>query len=101
MSSSQIEVQPLEAQQVTVTDDSLVVDLVDGRTVSIPLAWYPRLVHATAEERARWRLIGRGEGIHWDDLDEDISVEGLLVGRASGESQASLDRWLRDRRRAG
>lgn len=101
MSSSQIEVQQMEAQQVTVTDDSLVVDLVDGRTVSVPLAWYPRLVHATAEERAKWRWIGRGEGIHWDDLDEDISVEGLLAGRASGESQGSLDRWLRDRRKAG
>ena len=101
MSSLQIEVQPIEAQQVTVTDDSLVVDLVDGRSVSVPLAWYPRLVHATAEERAKWRLIGRGEGIHWDDLDEDISVEGLLAGRASGESQRSFDRWLRDRRKAG
>lgn len=101
MSSLQIEVQPIEAQQVTVTDDSLVVDLMDGRSVSVPLAWYPRLVHATAEERAKWRLIGRGEGIHWDDLDEDISVEGLLAGRASGESQRSLDRWLRDRRTAG
>jgi hypothetical protein len=101
MSSSQIEVQPIEAQQVTVTDDSLVVDLVDGRSVSVPLAWYPRLVHATAEERAKWRLIGRGEGIHWEDLDEDISVEGLLAGRASGESQGSLDRWLRGRRKAG
>ena len=101
MSSSQIEVQPIEAQQVTVTDDSLVVDLVDGRSVSVPLAWYPRLVHATAEERAKWRLIGRGEGIHWDDLDEDISVVGLLAGRASGESQESLDRWLRGRRKAG
>jgi hypothetical protein len=101
MSSSQIEVQAIEAQQVTVTDDSLVVDLVDGRSVSVPLAWYPRLVHATAEERAKWRLIGRGEGIHWEDLDEDISVEGLLAGRASGESQGSLDRWLRGRRKAG
>jgi len=101
MSSLQIEVRPSEAQQVTITDDSLVVDLVDGRSVSVPLAWYPRLVHATAEERAKWRLIGRGEGIHWDDLDEDISVEGLLAGRASGESQRSLGQWLRDRRKAG
>lgn len=83
------------------TDDSMVVDLVDGRTLSIPLAWYPRLFHATAEERSKWRLIGRGEGIHWDDLDEDISVEGLLAGRSSGESQKSLDRWLRGRRTAG
>lgn len=101
MYSSQMELLPIEAQQVTVTEDSLVVDLVDGRTLSVPLAWYPRLVHATAEERAKWRLIGRGEGIHWDELDEDISIEGLLAGRASGESQGSLDRWLRDRRKAG
>lgn len=101
MTSSQTEVRPAEAQQVMVTDDALVVDLVDGRSVSVPLARYPRLAHGTAEERAKWRLIGRGEGIHWEDLDEDVSVEGLLSGRASGESQESLDRWLRERGRAG
>ena len=61
--------------------------------------WYPRLAHATTEERDRWRLIGQGEGIHWPDLDEDISVDNLLAGRASGESQASLRRWLEGRDR--
>ena len=90
-----------QALHVTVSDDTLTVDLVDGRTVSVPLAWYPRLAHGTPTDRSNWRLIGRGEGIHWADLDEDISVEGLLAGRASSESQSSLDTWLRSRKRAG
>ena len=89
-----------EATDVVVTDESLTVELSDGRTISVPLAWYPRLTHATPEERSRWRLIGRGDGIHWTDLDEDISVEGLLAGRPSGESQKSLKRWLEQRRGA-
>lgn len=76
------------------TADSLTVELADGRTLTVPLAWYPRLLHATAEERANWRPIGRGRGIHWEDLDEDISVDGLIAGRRSGESDASLARWL-------
>jgi hypothetical protein len=84
--------------RVSVTEDSLVVDLVDGRTLSVPLAWYPRLLHGTPQERANWRLIGRGEGIHWPDLDEDLSVEGLLAGRPSGESQRSFACWLEGRR---
>ena len=88
------------AQGVAVTDDALVVDLVDGRTISVPLAWYPRLARGTPEERALWRFIGDGEGIHWPELDEDISIEGLLAGRRSGETQASLRRWL-ERRKAG
>jgi uncharacterized protein DUF2442 len=88
------------AQRVTVTADTLVVDLVDGRTISVPVAWYPRLAHGTAAERANWRFIGEGEGIHWPDLDEDLSTEGLLAGRRSGETQASLQRWL-ERRKAG
>ncbi len=86
------------AQNVAVTEDALVVDLSDGRTISVPLAWYPRLLHGTPAERGRWRLIGRGEGIHWPDLDEDLSVEGLLAGRPSGESQRSFRRWLESRR---
>jgi hypothetical protein len=86
------------AQQVTVTDDALIVDLVDGRTVSVPVSWYPRLAHGTPAERSNWRLLGRGEGIHWPDLDEDISVAGLLAGRHSGETQSSLQRWLKSRR---
>jgi hypothetical protein len=85
------------AQRVTVTEDTLVVDLVDGRTVSVPLSWYPRLVHGTPAEREHWRLIGRGEGIHWPDLDEDINVSGLLAGRPSGETQTSLRSWLDSR----
>ena len=79
---------------VTMTNDTLSVDLTDGRTISVPLAWFPRLVHATQEERNNWRLIGHGEGIHWEDIDEDISVEGLLAGKPSGESQESLKKWL-------
>jgi hypothetical protein len=97
MSTSPSELRAALAQKVTVTDDTLVVDLVDGRTVSVPLPWYPRLAHATPTERANWRLIGRGEGVHWPDLDEDISVAGLLAGRPSGETQTSLQRWLESR----
>lgn len=85
------------ALSVKATGESLTVDLSDGRSISVPLEWYPRLVHATAAERGRWRLIGRGLGIHWEDLDEDISVEGLLAGKPSGESQASFGRWLKGR----
>jgi len=86
-----------KAQSVTVTDDTLAVDLTDGRTIAVPLAWYPRLLHGTSEERNNWRLIGEKEGIHWPDLDEDISVENLLMGQASGESQSSFKRWLAKR----
>lgn len=100
MSTSPSELPTALAQQVTVTDDALVVDLVDGRTVTVPLSWYPRLAHGTREERAHWRLIGRGEGIHWPDLDEDISVASLLAGRSSGETQHSLQKWLESRRAA-
>ena len=82
---------------VTVTDDTLTVDLYDGRTLSVPLAWFPRLWHGSPRERDNWRLIGKGEGIHWPDLDEDLSVEGLVMGRKSGESQGSINRWLEER----
>jgi hypothetical protein len=99
-SASPTEIGEARAQRVRLTADSLIVDLVDGRTISVPLSWYPRLAHGTSEERSRWRFIGDGEGIHWQDLDEDISVEGLLAGRHSGETQASLKRWL-DSRQAG
>ncbi len=100
MSTSMSEPQEARALQVSVTNEELAVDLADGRTVVVPLAWYPRLVHGTRQERNRWRLIGRGVGIHWPDLDEDISVEGLLAGRPSGESQRSLKRWLEGREAA-
>jgi len=86
------------AQRVSVTEDTLTVELVDGRTVTVPVTWYPRLAHGTLAERGNWRLIGEGEGIHWPDLDEDISVEGLLAGRRSGETQASLRRWFESRK---
>jgi hypothetical protein len=97
MSTSPSEIRSALAQRVTVTEDTLVVDLVDGRTVSVPLPWYPRLANGTPTERANWRLIGRGEGVHWPDLDEDISVADLLTGRPSGETQASLRGWLESR----
>jgi len=87
----------VSAQNVQVTDDALIVDLSDGRTVSVPLAWFPRLLHGTPEERNKWRLIGEGEGIHWPDLDEDISVENLILGKPSGESQKSFKKWLEAR----
>ena len=98
MSTLSVSVQEPRAQCVTVTEDSLVVDLRDGRTVSAPLAWYPRLLHGTPEERNSWRLIGNGEGIHWPDLDEDLSIESLISGRPSGESQSSLKHWLETRK---
>ena len=92
-----IEFRMTSAQSVNVTDDALIVDLSDGRTVSVPLAWFPRLLHGTSEERNKWRLIGEGEGIHWPDLDEDISVENLILGKPSGESQKSFKKWLEAR----
>ena len=100
MSTSTAQRRGCEAIRVDVSDDSLRVELVDGRTLSVPLLWYPRLAHATSQERQHWRLIGRGEGIHWPDLDEDISVENLLAGKPSGESQRSFRRWLELRRSA-
>lgn len=98
MRISRIEMEIPDALGLQITEDSLTVELSDARTIAVPLGWYPRLVDATPEERGSWRLIGRGEGIHWDGVDEDISVEGLLAGRRSGESQASLKRWLEARR---
>jgi len=86
--------QTQKAQKVTVNEESLTVDLSDGRTIVVPLAWYPRLLHSILEERNNWRLIANGEGISWPDLDEDISIENLIFGKPSGESQSSLQRWL-------
>lgn len=80
-----------------VTEDSFVIELADGRSISAPLPWYPRLLHGSTAERSNYRLIGAGEGIHWPDLDEDISVEGVVAGRPSGESQKSFQRWLDSR----
>ena len=97
MNTSTIELSTPQAVDVRVTKDALAVDLEDGRTVLAPIAWYPRLQHATAQERNNWRFIGDGEGIHWPDVDEDISVEGLLRGKPSGESQRSFKAWLEAR----
>ena len=94
MSTLPNELLPPRAEQARVTRDSLIVDLQDGRTITVPLSWYPRLHHGTTRERSNWRLIAGGEGIHWPDLDEDISVEGLLAGNPSGESQESFQAWL-------
>ncbi len=94
MSTSLIEIQTAKAQHIVVTDEALSVDLTDGRTLLVPLVWYPRLLYGTPAERNHWELIGDGEGIHWPELDEDLSVEGLLLGRPSGESQRSFQRWL-------
>jgi hypothetical protein len=65
---------------VHVTEDTISVDLYDGRTITAPLAWFPRLLHATPEERVNWRVAGAGYGIHWPDIDEDLSTQGLLQG---------------------
>jgi hypothetical protein len=97
MSISPIEIELPMAEDVRVTNDSLIVDLSDGRTISVPLEWFPRLLQATPEERSNWRLIGRGHGVHWEEIDEDISVEGLVAGRPSGESQRSFKKWIDQR----
>src|SRR3990172_207832 len=83
--------------KVTIRDDMLSVDLEDGRTIAVPIGWYPRLAYGTPAERANFQMSGAGYGIHWPDLDEDIGVEGLLLGKKSGESQASFERWLQRR----
>ncbi len=94
MNTSAAELIVPTAIAVSVTDDALVIGLSDGRTVTLPLTWYPRLLHGTPEECANWRLIGNGIGIHWPDLDEDISVESILRGKPSMEAPASLKKWL-------
>lgn len=98
MNTLAIETTTPTAESVRVTDDTLTVDLSDGRSLSVPLDWFPRLVHATQAERKSLRLIGRGRGIHWNLLDEDISIDGLLAGKPSAESQASFQKWLAARR---
>ena len=83
---------------VTVTDDTLSVDLEDGRTVLVPIGWYPRLAHGTSEERANVQISGAGFGLHWPDLDEDIGIEGILLGKRSAESAQSFEKWLQSRK---
>ena len=97
MNTLAVEIRVPEALNVSLTDDTLSVDLNDGRSISVPIAWFPRLLHSNEQERNNWRLIGRGQGIHWEDIDEDISIEGLLAGRPSGESQESFKKWLAKR----
>jgi uncharacterized protein DUF2442 len=84
----------VRATDVRTSDDTLTLELDDGRALMVPILWYPRLAHATADERNHWELIGTGEGIHWPDLDEDLEVEAILLGWMSAESSASLQRWL-------
>ena len=97
MRISAVEIEISLAEGITVTEDTLSVDLSDGRTISVPIIWFPRLMHASPEERNNWRLIGKGQGIHWEDIDEDISVEGILAGKPSCESQKSFKKWLDSR----
>ncbi|MBI4671378.1 MAG: DUF2442 domain-containing protein [Chloroflexi bacterium] len=89
----------IKVRHVAVTNDILTVDLEDGRTISVPIGWYPRLAHGTPKERANWEISGAGYGIHWGDLDEGLGVEGLLLGKKSNESAESFARWL-ERRKA-
>lgn len=97
MNTLAVEIRIPKALNVFVTDDTLSVDLSDGRSISVPIAWFPRLMHCSEQERNNWRLIGKGQGIHWEDIDEDISIEGLLAGKPSGESQDSFKKWLANR----
>ena len=97
MTTSRVEMDIPNAESLSISEDTLSVELSDGRSVSVPLAWFPRLLHGTRAERDDWRFIGKGEGIHWEALDEDISIESLLAGTRSGESQESLKQWLKSR----
>jgi hypothetical protein len=93
MSTLVLETEPL-AKAVAITDEELTVELVDGRRIMVPLAWYPRLLNAAPAERQNWQRLGDGYAIEWPDLDEHIGIEGLLAGRMSGESRQSLERWM-------
>ena len=95
MSTSTVDI---PVTDIAITENNFTVSLADGRTITVPLEWFPRLVHASAAERENWRLIGQGEGLHWPDLDEDINIHDLLLGRRSAESRSSFERWLEKRR---
>ncbi len=97
MNSLETEIQEPKAKSIKISDDALSVDLFDGRTIIVPLLWYPRLWHGSNEERNNFELIDEGSIIHWPDLDEDLSLSGIVAGRKSGESQKSLKRWLKNR----
>ncbi|HPG39201.1 MAG TPA: DUF2442 domain-containing protein [bacterium] len=97
MSILTIDIKDTRVESITISEDTINANLSDSRTISVPLAWYPRLFHASVGERNNWRLTGKGEGIHWPDLDEDISVENLIAGNPSRESQNSFKKWLESR----
>jgi len=97
MATLAVEIEIPAIINLEISEDTLSLDLSDGRTISVPLGWYPRLEHASPQERSNWRLIGNGAGIHWADLDEDLSVQGIIAGKPSGESQLSFKRWLQGR----
>jgi Protein of unknown function (DUF2442) len=99
MSTSPSEITRPTAVDVQVSEETLTVRLADGRSIAVPVTWYPRLADGTPVERARWELIGSGHGIHWPDLEEDISVEALLAGRRSSEVPSSLKKWVSTRHR--
>lgn len=80
----------LRVRDVRFSSDRLIVDLADGRAIAVPIAWHPRLFQATPEQRANWRVVGGGYGIHWPDIDEDLSTEGLLQGAAAPRVRISL-----------
>jgi hypothetical protein len=96
MSTLVFETEPA-AVQVNFYGDKLIVDLADGRSLAVPLAWYPRLLHGKDGERRNWNLLGEGYAIEWPELDEHIGIEGLLAGKRSGESAKSFERWLAER----
>jgi len=97
MNTSIVEIQEPRSREVRITDDSLVVELMDGRTITVPLLWYPRLWYGKPDERRRFEILGDGRYLHWPDLDEDLSIAGIMAGRRSAESPESLKRWLTSR----
>lgn len=97
MSTLKNKIKEARATKIKITEEELIAFLDDGRTIAVPLSWYPRLLNGSEKERNNWRFIGEGIGIHWPELDEDISVEGLIDGIPSQESQSSLKKWLQTR----
>lgn len=97
MTTLVLEIEP-GVVNITITDKRLTADLSDGRSIVVPLEWYPRLVHGSLKERNNWQLLGDGYAIEWPDLDEHIGIEGLLAGQRSGESKKSFERWLASRK---
>jgi hypothetical protein len=97
MSTLENKIKEARATKIKITEEELIAFLDDGRTIAVPLSWYPRLLNGSEKERNNWRFIGEGIGIHWPELDEDISVEGLIDGIPSQESQSSLKKWLQTR----